>query len=229
MTAEDCTRLAARRSRGYPRPKAATLVRASLVPAYIQCASPNRTHGPPLRVFLVQPAAAALGRAHAGSPTQRRGGPDDGVVEARGPGREPGHVRRRGRCRGSDLDHGRALPHHQCRLPGGSRAPTTRVACWASRPRCRSRTASTLRPARWAGPEPEEGKSSSRFNASPRRTRASARRAPSRPRSTRCCPARSGRASVRSGSSARSTCAMRGPNGTGFGIARLPADVRGRG
>ena len=33
---------------GYPRPKGATPVRVSLVPAYRQCTSPDRTHGPPL-------------------------------------------------------------------------------------------------------------------------------------------------------------------------------------
>ena len=33
---------------GYPRPKGATPLRASLVPAYVVCAAPNRTHGPPL-------------------------------------------------------------------------------------------------------------------------------------------------------------------------------------
>ena len=32
----------------YPRPKGATPVRVSLVPAYKQCTSPDRTHGPPL-------------------------------------------------------------------------------------------------------------------------------------------------------------------------------------
>lgn len=32
----------------YPRPKGATPLRASLVPAYGPCAAPNRTHGPPL-------------------------------------------------------------------------------------------------------------------------------------------------------------------------------------
>jgi hypothetical protein len=32
---------------GYPRPKGATPMRASLVPAYNQCTSPNRVHGPP--------------------------------------------------------------------------------------------------------------------------------------------------------------------------------------
>ena len=33
---------------GYPRPKAAKTVRSSLVPAYVECTSANRTHGPPL-------------------------------------------------------------------------------------------------------------------------------------------------------------------------------------
>jgi hypothetical protein len=33
---------------GYPRPKTATPVRVPLVPAYVACTSPNRTHGPPL-------------------------------------------------------------------------------------------------------------------------------------------------------------------------------------
>jgi hypothetical protein len=32
----------------YPRPKAASPVQVSLVPAYQQCTAPNRTHGPPL-------------------------------------------------------------------------------------------------------------------------------------------------------------------------------------
>ena len=33
---------------GYPRPAGATPIRASLVPAYQACASPDRMHGPPL-------------------------------------------------------------------------------------------------------------------------------------------------------------------------------------
>jgi hypothetical protein len=32
----------------HPRPKSATPVRVSLVPAYEECTAPNRTHGPPL-------------------------------------------------------------------------------------------------------------------------------------------------------------------------------------
>ena len=33
---------------GYPRPKGATPIHLPLVPAYVQCTAPNRTHGPPL-------------------------------------------------------------------------------------------------------------------------------------------------------------------------------------
>ena len=35
-------------SPGYARPRGASPVRASLVPAYVACSAPNRTHGPPL-------------------------------------------------------------------------------------------------------------------------------------------------------------------------------------
>ncbi len=33
---------------GYPRPKGATPIHMALVPAYVQCTAPDRTHGPPL-------------------------------------------------------------------------------------------------------------------------------------------------------------------------------------
>jgi hypothetical protein len=42
---------------GYARPKSATPVRASLVPAYRQCTAPNRTHGPPLGFGSCNPPA----------------------------------------------------------------------------------------------------------------------------------------------------------------------------
>ena len=32
----------------HPRPKSASPMQMSLVPAYTPCAAPNRTHGPPL-------------------------------------------------------------------------------------------------------------------------------------------------------------------------------------
>ncbi len=43
----DVTVLLNTTSNAYPRPKAASPARASLVPAYNQCTSPNREHGPP--------------------------------------------------------------------------------------------------------------------------------------------------------------------------------------
>ena len=45
-------------TRGYARPKGATPLRASLVPAYTTCASPNRTHGPPLVYPSCNPPAS---------------------------------------------------------------------------------------------------------------------------------------------------------------------------
>ena len=41
---------------GYARPKGATPLRVSLVPAYNQCTSTNRTHGPPLALRLLRAA-----------------------------------------------------------------------------------------------------------------------------------------------------------------------------
>src|SRR4051794_30916857 len=40
--------MASMASATHPRPKGASPLRASLVPAYNACAAPNRTHGPPL-------------------------------------------------------------------------------------------------------------------------------------------------------------------------------------
>ena len=44
---------------GYVRPKGATPVRVSLVPAFVPCASPNRTHGAPLSHGSCAPPAQA--------------------------------------------------------------------------------------------------------------------------------------------------------------------------
>ncbi len=53
---------------GYPRPKGATPLRASLVPAYNQCASPNRTHGPPLAFPACSPPVQSSGSLTVGTP-----------------------------------------------------------------------------------------------------------------------------------------------------------------
>jgi hypothetical protein len=52
----------------YPRPKSAARFKASLVPAYAQCASPNRTHGPPLAYDSCNPPAKSSDEATLGTP-----------------------------------------------------------------------------------------------------------------------------------------------------------------
>ena len=53
---------------GYPRPRGASPLRASLVPAYSQCTAPNRTHGPSLAFPACNPPVATSGQATVGSP-----------------------------------------------------------------------------------------------------------------------------------------------------------------
>jgi hypothetical protein len=55
-------------SPGYPRPKGATPLRASLVPAYAACTAPNRQHGPPLVFPSCSPPAQTSGQLTVGSP-----------------------------------------------------------------------------------------------------------------------------------------------------------------
>ena len=60
---------------GYARPKGATPLRVSLVPAYQQCTAPNRTHGPPLASGSCNPPAAESSQPdgrHARRPTGSR-------------------------------------------------------------------------------------------------------------------------------------------------------------
>jgi hypothetical protein len=53
---------------GYPRPKGAGPLRVSLVPAFNQCTSPNRNHGPPLAHPSCNPPAQSSGQLTIGSP-----------------------------------------------------------------------------------------------------------------------------------------------------------------
>jgi hypothetical protein len=53
---------------GYPRPKGASPLRVSLVPAYRQCTAPNRTHGPPLAFGSCNPPALESSQLTVGSP-----------------------------------------------------------------------------------------------------------------------------------------------------------------
>jgi hypothetical protein len=53
---------------GYPRPKGATPIRVSLVPAFKQCTSSNRNHGPPLAHPSCNPPVLESGQLTVGSP-----------------------------------------------------------------------------------------------------------------------------------------------------------------
>jgi hypothetical protein len=53
---------------GYPRPKAASPLQVSLVPAYQPCTAPNRTHGPPLAFGSCNPPAQASSALTVGTP-----------------------------------------------------------------------------------------------------------------------------------------------------------------
>jgi len=52
----------------HPRPKSASPIRMSLVPAYAPCAAPNRTHGPPLAFGSCNPPAQTSAQATVGTP-----------------------------------------------------------------------------------------------------------------------------------------------------------------
>jgi hypothetical protein len=54
--------------RGYPRPKGASPIKASLVPAYAQCTAPNRTHGAPLSSPSCSPPVQASDELSLGTP-----------------------------------------------------------------------------------------------------------------------------------------------------------------
>ena len=52
---------------GYPRPKGATPMRVSLVPAFDACTAPNRAHGPPLAFGSCNPPAPASAQLTVGA------------------------------------------------------------------------------------------------------------------------------------------------------------------
>ena len=60
----------------HPRPKGATPMRLSLVPAYSQCPAPNRTHGPPLAFPSCNPPAQTSAQATVGTPDAFGGAAD---------------------------------------------------------------------------------------------------------------------------------------------------------
>ena len=58
----------------HPRPKSASPIKTSLVPAYNQCGAPNRTHGPPLAFASCNPPAQTSAQATVGTPDAFGGG-----------------------------------------------------------------------------------------------------------------------------------------------------------
>jgi hypothetical protein len=63
-----CLLTAASAQATHPRPKSASPMRMSLVPAYAACAAPNRTHGPPLAFGSCNPPAQTSAQATVGTP-----------------------------------------------------------------------------------------------------------------------------------------------------------------
>jgi hypothetical protein len=66
---------------GYARPKGASPVRASLVPAYQACTAPNRTHGPPLASGSCNPPVLESSQLTVGTP-ESNGRPSNAVGSA---------------------------------------------------------------------------------------------------------------------------------------------------
>ena len=63
-----CLLTAASAQATHPRPKGATPIRMSLVPAYAACVAPNRTHAPPLAFPSCNPPAQTSAQATVGTP-----------------------------------------------------------------------------------------------------------------------------------------------------------------
>jgi hypothetical protein len=63
-----CLLITASAQAAHPRPKSATPVRMSLVPAYAPCAAPSHTHGPPLAFPSCNPPAQTSAQATVGTP-----------------------------------------------------------------------------------------------------------------------------------------------------------------
>jgi hypothetical protein len=67
---------------GHPRPKSASPMRLSMVPAFNACASPNRTHGPPLGFPSCNPPVQSSNSITVGEPTVN-GAPANSIASIR--------------------------------------------------------------------------------------------------------------------------------------------------
>jgi hypothetical protein len=63
-----CLLVAAPAQATHPRPKGTGVYKTALVPAYAECAAPNRTHGPPLAFPSCNPPAQTSAEATVGTP-----------------------------------------------------------------------------------------------------------------------------------------------------------------
>ena len=102
----------------HPRPKSASPMQMSLVPAYAPCAAPNRTHGPPLAFPSCNPPAQTSAQATVGTPDAFGGAAN-----------ATGHLRLRviGQVYDQDLLIEMALNDVRC-MPTGTRCGTANTS-----------------------------------------------------------------------------------------------------
>ena len=118
-----CLLTAAPAQATHPRPKGATPIRMSLVPAYAACAAPNRTHGPPLAFASCNPPAQASAQATVGTPDAFGGAANSTsylllrAIPGDFPRIDGGHADRHRAQRRALRADGRALRHGQCLRP----------------------------------------------------------------------------------------------------------------
>ena len=130
---------------GFARPKGATPLRVSLVPAYEPCTSPNREHGPPLAFPSCGPPVQASDHLTVGTPDANGRAGELGRLRAAQ--RRSSAIPPRRRTRPTSSVDGRASATCATR----PRSPTTRASCWRGS-RAASPTATTA--TRRARPRP---------------------------------------------------------------------------
>ena len=103
----------------FARPKGASPVRVSLVPAYNGCSSPNRTHGLPLNQGSCNPPVQSSSELTSGTPDANgRAANANGTRPVRREPRHAEHAGGRGRRRGHAVTHRRAQAGRPDRLHG---------------------------------------------------------------------------------------------------------------
>jgi hypothetical protein len=106
----------------HPRPKSASPLQMSLVPAYAPCAAPNRTHGPPLAFPSCNPPAQTSAQATVGTPDAF-----GGAANATGYLRLKGPVPCESNCLDGDFFINLAFADVRC-VPTGGRCGTANAS-----------------------------------------------------------------------------------------------------